>query len=275
MRGKLLITIVLFFLMSLSYAVLQAEPTENENTLELGYTIDINEFGSRIGSSIAVDNQTGHLYVSITNMGIAEFSPEGQLLNTFTIPIPRVDNSGLSHDPLSGNLLFVNGWGNTNLEPIITMSITGTVVSQISSPILEGTGLAIDPLSGNLFVSDVVNTVSHVVKELQLQEGAYVVVNSFALPTILTYADAGLDFNPATGNLAIGGAFGQNPGVIFDVSRDGSIIQEYLDTEVPNGITGLAFDDDPFRLYVLDGYRKQILVYGNFHTVYLPIMTNN
>lgn len=270
MRKTFLPTLLL--LISISGAVVQAEPMATSETLKLGYIIDLNNTGLNFASSIAVDQTTSKLYLGISNSGMAELSPEGQLLNTFPIPVTRVDNSGLSFNPSTGTLLFVNGWGDTSSETIIEMTPSGTVITETNSPIVEGTGLAIDPLSGNLFVSDVINTSSHLIKELQMEEGEYVVVNSFALPGILAYADAGLDFNPITGNLAVSGAFGQNPGVIFDVSRDGSVVEAYLDTGLPNGVTGLAFDDEPFRLYVLDGYGKQILVYGDFQKIYLPFV---
>ncbi|MEZ4864745.1 MAG: hypothetical protein R3C14_25765 [Caldilineaceae bacterium] len=271
------LSVVGVILVITSSVVRPVKSIEISDKPELGYIIGISGL-SNLGraSSIAVDTTTGHLYIGIDNTGFAELSPDGQLLNTFTISGPIVDNSGFDYNPLTGNLLFVNGLNATNPEPIIEISITGTLISEISSPIIEGTGLAIDPQTNNLFILDIVSTSSHLVRELNLDENNYTEVNSFALPTILGDAsDAGLDFNPSTGNLSVTGESGQNPGIVFEVDRDGNNVQEYIDTGLSNGISGIAFDNEPFRLYVLAGYDKQIYVYGSFEKIYLPIVTNN
>ena len=240
-------------------------------------TIDLGDLGFNFATSIAFDPVSGNLFVAATSSEFAEITPDGTVVNTFSISvpgIPRLDNSGLSHDPTSGNLFFVNGLGVTEPEPIIEMATDGTIVNQFSSPVQEGTGLAIDLITGHLFVSDVGNSPPglHLVRELKQQGSTFVQVSSFTLPTIFDFADAGLEFNPFTGNLAVAGTFGDNPGVIFDVSNEGTILGVFFDTGISNGIAGITFDIAKSTLYVVTaGVDNKIFIFAPTKVVEVPV----
>jgi DNA-binding beta-propeller fold protein YncE len=229
-------------------------------------SIDLGAFGFNRPTSIAFDPVSGNLLVALPlsqgNLSsFAEITPTGTLVNVYPSDpsLPPVDNAGLSLNLGTGHLFFVNGLGSVDPELIVEMTTNGTVLNRFDSPIHEGTGLAIDPVTGNLFVSDV-EPLPQRVRELSLQGSTFVEVNSFTLPGIFGSTEAGLEFNPITGNLAVAGEGGNNPGVIFDVSRNGTILGAFFDTGLTQGISGITFDIANSTMYVLDPTNK-ILVF--------------
>lgn len=269
---------VLAFLVVSVSASTHAQPTQVSNPLILGYIIDINALGAaRSATSLAVDTITGNIYVSVARTGFVELSPSGEQLNVFTLPTVQIDNSGLSYDARTGNLWFINGLGRVSPEPIFEVTKLGVIVNQFASLVDEGMALAVDPVSSHLFVVDYrFSSGQSIVRELRVEGTQSVEVQSYMLPTVLGGdGDAAMEFNPLTGNIAISGEFGPNRGVIYDVSRDGTSVQPYFDTKIETGITGMAFSNDPFRMYVLDGAGERILVYGDFEKVYLPYIVRS
>lgn len=245
--------------------VLPAAPSAQATPLfVLQETVDLAALGLSRATSLTFDPLSGNLFLAVPRGPIAEMTPAGNVVNTFNAPGDPIDNSGLSIDPATGHLIYVNGNGLTDPEPIIEMTTSGTIVNTFSSPVQEGTGLAIDPTTENLFVSDVglIPPGLDLVRELEQQGSAFVQINSFSFSTIFDYGDAGLEFNPFTGNLAVAGELGDNPGVIFDVSSNGTNLGPFFDTGIADGIRGLAFDEATTTLYALAEFGDKMLIFA-------------
>jgi hypothetical protein len=256
-----------FLMLFLSICLLMVSSAYAEPGFELTGTIELNSFTSNSATAIAFDPSTGHLFLAVASSYVYEITAEGTVINKFTISaqgVPRIDNAGFSIDAVTGHLFFVNGLGAIAYEPILEMTGDGDVVTRFTSPVLEGTGLAIHPDTGNLFVTDVGVTPPglNIIRELERSGTSYVQVNSIALNSVLGWGDAGLEYNPFTGNIAISGV--SDPGVIHDLSPDGSS-NEFFDTGTGENISGITFDPQNNRMYVLSLQRK-IYIYEPAHT---------